>query len=321
MANRGYGKPERVTYGRIQGSAASVAAEVDTVVNDLRETVVGEDFLEKNDPDTMDPGHAFRCKLVKNLEKRLDRDGNPDLGARIKSLRRRFGIAVKCTFRAEKFQRFDDFWAMLEEMQEGVEADGFSGVVLPDMEVIKAGIHTCERRMDFVKLYKLMNKLEIKPEIVFFNKWLMHSTTALEVSSVCDKAVEAGYPNLNRESRNVLWALMGAGHVQVKRILPMKELMSFRLYLERKAEAADSDGKIWKDLLVRADRLLVGHSEHGGLGRKLLKDQMDPDSRHCPDIALPRSGRKVGNHETNDGRVSRRRRIVSNREKRSDSGK
>jgi hypothetical protein len=308
MAQRGYGKPERVTYGRIQGSAASVIAEFDAIVDELRKVAVGRDFLEKNNPDTMESGHVFHCKLVKNLEKYLERNEKIDLVSRIKSLRRSIGIAVKRTLKAEKFQRFDDFFTMLEEMQAGVEVEGFSGKVLPDMEVIKAGLHTCNRRVDFIKLYKLMNNLEIKPDIVFFNKWLMCSVTASEVCWVCDKAVEAGYPNLNRDSRNVLWALMGSGRVQVKRILPMRELVSFKLYLERKVETVGADGRFWRDLFAKAEVLSVGYSGDGGVGRRLLKGQMDGDPRHCSEMVLPRGGRKAGSHDSNDGRVTRRRR-------------
>lgn len=170
---------------------------------------------------------------------------------------------------------FNSFIRILEDMEKGS-----GGVVLPDMEVINAGCYVCECYDHFKALWAVIVRLEMKPNMRFFNNWLNACyRSAAEVEWVCDRAKDAGCPDLNHKSRGVFWGLCrGSRKREACKKLPLRETISLRDWILRNRR-----GDLWTYVVEKAINPIAGGGDDHvrGIGPPTFMSKGSPPEPPC----------------------------------------
>jgi len=293
-----YRNPDSVTYGRIRGSAAVVREEIEALWKDIEDVRCGIHYMAKN-PYPLKPGlvanDAISCRERHTLENNLARDGRLDLQDRVNRLSDHFRQAVLYTQRAGIVISFDELMKLFDEMESQ------DPPVLPDIYVVNAGTHVCESWTHYKLLFERTVPHEIPADMKFFNQWLSVCSTFQEVGWVCDRAEDAGFPNLNHISREVVACVINNIKVPLEGDRgghPLNELHSLKGYLDGKS------GGVWAYLSNVVGRRI----ENYGLGTLNPKNNLFSHSgikvRRNPDLETDQTQYLQGEGST---RPTRRR--------------
>lgn len=253
--------PGAVTYGMIRGAALDVRKEADSVLDEIRK-LAGEGvyscvcFLKNTLPFESAPdGAAVSCKRRCALQDSLiSRDGKPELGNRVGALAGHFGQSIRYFGKAGNVKSLVELLALFDEMESR------NPPVPPDRRTLYAGLHTCGTWRDFSSLNERVVKYKIPVDMEFFNKWLETASTFQEVGWVCDRALEAGYPELDYESsrRVFLKLCRGNKNGNLGKVLPLSEVRSLRDWILKNRK-----GRLWTYVVEQViNPMFVGIDTH-----------------------------------------------------------
>lgn len=269
-----------INYERILGSAKPDRDEFFALAVAIKATRAGCEFLTKNhldpdNPNALRGNWVITCEDSSALQKGLYAEKEMVLGDRVRDSREHFRMALKFTALTRDANNFNDFIRTLSDMEKGL-----GGIFLPDIEIINAGCHVCESYSQFKALWAIIVRLEITPNMKFFNNWLkVCYFSAADVEWVCDRAKEAGYPNLNHESREVFWGLCrGSRRRENCKKLPFAEMLSLRGWILRNRK-----GDLWKYVVEEAINPIAIDSEScfRGVDSHRFARVDDPTSPPC----------------------------------------